>query len=152
MVRRRRASGSYTFQGWPHGEPRPPRKPMAPMSPIQFSDGFKFTSGNSCCGMMSFGGGRSSTIQTEEDGELLVVTTIPGIDKTTLKVRAKTKTLSIKASIKESLHDYLGDDDVEMIISLTNDVDKTTAKASYSDGILQVRLKLADVGEEAEID
>lgn len=120
--------------------PRPPRPPRPPR-------GFGFSFGTDCDIQMEH-----DVIQKVEDDTLVCLFTMPGIDKTSLKVRAKTDTLVVSADRAEDYIPYFGKSKLEKRIRLAEEVDSGSAKAKYSDGILKVTFQLSDPGEEVQIE
>jgi HSP20 family protein len=71
----------------------------------------------------------------DEDGEIIVVAELPGVEKEELKVRVKGKTLTI--DVDNSQRPYHKE------VSLPVKVRKENAKSSMRNGVLEVRLKKA---------
>ncbi len=82
--------------------------------------------------------------QYEEDGKLRVVIPLPGIDRDSLKVRAKENILSISANIREDLVKYSVRPDDSWDLILEQEVLPETAKAKYLEGVLLVDLDIKD--------
>jgi HSP20 family protein len=68
----------------------------------------------------------------EEEDEVLVVAELPGVDKDKIKVRATENKVIIKA---ENSKKYYKE------VELPTKVDPTSAKASYRNGVLEIKLK-----------
>jgi len=112
-------------------------------------------SGKNCCsfdfgsGMKNFGfayGGHYKTYQKINDGNLEVYILAPGIDKTSLKIRAKQDKLTVRANHKDL--PIFKDKELHIVESLNEDVIADDAKAKYSDGVLLVTFPLSDPGFE----
>ncbi|MHA2118749.1 MAG: Hsp20/alpha crystallin family protein, partial [Candidatus Thorarchaeota archaeon] len=71
----------------------------------------------------------------DEDGEIVVVAELPGVEKDELKVRVKGKTLTIDVDNPQRPY--------HKEISLPAKVRKEDAKSSMRNGVLEVRLKKA---------
>ncbi|OLS29293.1 MAG: hypothetical protein HeimC2_01410 [Candidatus Heimdallarchaeota archaeon LC_2] len=80
--------------------------------------------------------------QHEEDNKLRVVVPLPGIDRDTLKVKAKENMVSISATVSENFIKYAARPEDSWDIILDFEVLPETAKAKYLDGILTVDLDL----------
>lgn len=80
--------------------------------------------------------------QYEEGNQLRVVVPLPGIDRDTLKVKAKENMVSISVSIAENFKKYAARPEDSWDISLDFEVLPESAKAKYVDGILTVDLDL----------
>lgn len=86
--------------------------------------------------------------QYEEEDFLRVVIPLPGVDKNSLKVKAKERLLSISSSVREDLEKYATRPEDTWDIVLEQSVDPETAKAKYVDGVLLVDLALDDTSTE----
>ncbi|MHA2301486.1 MAG: Hsp20/alpha crystallin family protein, partial [Candidatus Thorarchaeota archaeon] len=71
----------------------------------------------------------------DEDGEIVVVAELPGVEKDELKVRVKGKTLTIDVDNPQRPY--------HKEINLPAKVRKEDAKSSMRNGVLEVRLKKA---------
>lgn len=114
-----------------------------------FAKEFSFNTGGNCCSMNkgTNTGSFSPLYQSVEDDKLVVVLPLAGIEKETLKIRAKEDTLVIKAEIKEDLKKYLGKGAKDIRIKLQEAVDSGSAKAKYADGVLKVTFTVSETGE-----
>ena len=86
------------------------------------------------------GVGPSATLEplvdvVEEDGEIIVVAEVPGVDRDEIKVRIKGTTLTIHADNPERPY--------HKVIELPGKVQKEAAKSAIRNGVLEVRLKKA---------
>ncbi|MEB2836640.1 MAG: Hsp20/alpha crystallin family protein [Desulfurococcales archaeon] len=79
----------------------------------------------------------------EEDDEVLVVAELPGVDKDKIKVRATEDRVIIKA---ENSKKYYKE------VQLPAKVDPASAKASYRNGVLEVKLKKKERKEEGGVE
>jgi HSP20 family protein len=82
----------------------------------------------------------SSTLEplvdvVEEDGEIIIVAEVPGVERDEIKVRIKGTTLTIKADNPERPY--------HKVIELPAKVQKEEAKSAIRNGVLEVRLKKA---------
>ena len=71
----------------------------------------------------------------EEDGEIIVVAEVPGVEKDEIKVRIKGTTLTIHADNPDRPY--------HKVIELPSRVQKEDAKSAIRNGVLEVRLKKA---------
>ena len=88
--------------------------------------------------------------QFEEDNKLRVVVPLPGIDRDTLKVKAKENMLSVSVGIAEKFRKYATRPEDNWDIRLDFEVLPDTAKAQYIDGILTVDLDLKDPAQDVD--
>ncbi len=68
----------------------------------------------------------------DQDDEIIVVAELPGVDKNKIKVRATEEKLIINAENHRKYH---------KVIDLPAKINPNTAKASYRNGVLEVKLK-----------
>ena len=87
----------------------------------------------------------------EGEKTLRLVVPLPGLDKETLKVRAKADMVTISASVKNELKAYATRPEDSWDIMLQEEVIPTSSKAKYSDGILIVDFEMATPPENVEI-
>ena len=114
-------------------------------------------SGMNCCSM-SMGSGTKhkgfsfgshyKTYQKIKDGHLEVYILALGIDKTSLKIRAKQDKLTVRANHKDL--PIFQDRELHIVEDLHEDVVADAAKAKYSDGVLLVSFPISDPGFEVE--
>ncbi|MEB3757542.1 MAG: Hsp20/alpha crystallin family protein [Desulfurococcales archaeon] len=78
----------------------------------------------------------------EDNGEIIVVAEVPGVSKDDIEIKVKPKQLIIKAKGKDRKY--------YKTIDLPKEVIPEKAKASYKNGVLEVRLKAKDVSEKDE--
>ncbi|MEB3755412.1 MAG: Hsp20/alpha crystallin family protein [Desulfurococcales archaeon] len=78
----------------------------------------------------------------EDNGEIIVVAEVPGVSKEDIELKVKTKQLIIKAKSKDRKY--------FKTIDLPKEIIPEKAKASYKNGVLEVRLKAKEVGERDE--
>ena len=71
----------------------------------------------------------------EEDDEVIVVAELPGVDKDSIKVRVKGRTLTIEVDDAERPY--------HKVLELPSKVQKDNAKSAIRNGVLEVRLKKA---------
>ena len=71
----------------------------------------------------------------EEDGEIIVVAEVPGVERDEIKVRIKGTSLTIHADNPERPY--------HTVIDLPSKVRKEDAKSAIRNGVLEVRLKKA---------
>ncbi|MEB3806586.1 MAG: Hsp20/alpha crystallin family protein [Desulfurococcales archaeon] len=80
-------------------------------------------------------------VMEADDDEVWVIAELPGVDKDKIKVKATEKKVIIKA---ENGRKYYKE------VELPVEVDPDTAKASYRNGVLEIRLKKKSKKEEME--
>ncbi len=80
--------------------------------------------------------------QYEEENQLRVVIPLPGIDRDTLKVKAKENMVSISVSVAEKFRKYATRPEDSWDITLDYEVLPESAQAKYVDGLLTVDLEL----------
>ena len=71
----------------------------------------------------------------EEDDEVIVVAELPGVDKDSIKIRVKGRTLTINVDDAERPY--------HKVLELPSKVQKENAKSAIRNGVLEVRLKKA---------
>ncbi|MCE7735527.1 MAG: hypothetical protein GPJ54_11660 [Candidatus Heimdallarchaeota archaeon] len=87
----------------------------------------------------------------ENDKFLRLVVPLPGLDKDSLKVRAKPDIVTISATVKEDLKQYSVRPEDSWDILLDYDIIPATSKANYTDGVLIVDFELAAPPEKVDI-
>jgi len=78
----------------------------------------------------------------EDNEEIIVVAEVPGVSKEDIELKVKPKQLIIKAKSKDRKY--------FKTIDLPKEVIPEKAKASYKNGVLEVRLKVKEGGERDE--
>jgi len=96
--------------------------------------------------------GRNKNIQMVEDNNLKILVELPGIDKSELKITAKSDKLVLKANYKDDVKHFYPDSSINQSIQLKENVDPTTSSAKYSDGILIVSFQLENLRTEVPIE
>ncbi len=79
----------------------------------------------------------------EHDDEVIVVAELPGVDKEKIKVRATEDKLIINAENHRKYH---------KVVELPAKVDPNSAKASYRNGVLEVKLKKKESKKEEGVE
>ncbi|MCY3414969.1 MAG: hypothetical protein INQ03_25185 [Candidatus Heimdallarchaeota archaeon] len=88
-------------------------------------------------------------IISEDETVLTIVIKIPGVDKSTIKLRAKSDKINLTAEYNKELLEYMHGKDVKMTVTLDKEVKSKEAKVKYVDGILVVTFPIdEDLGEE----
>jgi len=77
---------------------------------------------------------------------------IPGMDKTQIKLRTKPSTMILEAVSHEDYKEVLGEQKIHLNVSLDDEIDTTTVKARYVDGMLIVTAKIANPPTEISIE
>ncbi len=121
-----------------------PRGPKGPMGPMGFEFGFKGRRGGKGkmgCQCMSGQGrrGKNFPVRVEQllkGDDLKVVIFLPGIDKTSLKIRAKPTQLVVEAKNAEEFKETLGEEEISIQLNLKDQVTPEMIKAKYELGIL----------------
>ena len=90
-------------------------------------------------------------LQYIEENQLRVVVPLPGLDKSTLKVRARSDIVSISAKVKDELVNYSVRPEDNWDIVLDYPVIAESAKANYADGILFVNFELVEPPQDVEV-
>jgi len=112
--------------------PTPPMPPMAAMFPHGNKD-IKF----------EFKTGHDKIYQEVDDDVLQIFVVMPGIDKSSLKVRSKPDKINISADLKTQYQDKLGSNTQNYVFHLIEEVLPDQASAKYQDGILSIRIPVA---------
>ena len=73
----------------------------------------------------------------EEEDQIVVICEMPGVDRDDIELEATSDSLIISTKEKAKMHYYKN-------IKLTSTVNSDVAKARYTNGILEVRLKIID--------
>ena len=77
---------------------------------------------------------------------------IPGLDKTQIKLRTKPSTMVLEAVSHEDYKAVIGEQKINLNLSLDDEIDTSTVKARYVDGILIVTAKIANPPTEVSIE
>lgn len=88
-------------------------------------------------GLIEHSGVREPLVDTtvdEKENTLRITAEMPGVDKDHIKVNITDKILSIHAEKEEKKY--------HAVVPVTTELDNATAKASYSNGILELKIKL----------
>jgi len=88
----------------------------------------------------------------DSDEEVKLLIMLPGIDKSSLKVRVNNEYLVYSASIKEDISKLMELEKFNGRVPLYDEVDSESVKAKYEDGILFVTLKKVETGNIVEIE
>lgn len=115
-----------------------------------FGPAFAFMAGNDCCGPNIKG--LHTIKQVEQNGILHVLLHVPGLDKTSIKLRAKADKITFSGTLKPELVELLGESNVKLNVTLNVIVDATKADAHYSDGVMWIKLPIIEEGEEINIE
>lgn len=118
-----------------------------------FSDGNPFTDGES-----PFGGGMFSqedeTAQSaglsevlEEDGDVVVVTDLPGFEEDQVDLTADAERVRVEAVAEEDMYR----DSLTQVFNLPVEVEANRAEATFQNGVLEVRLPKVDPDDQTTI-
>jgi len=88
----------------------------------------------------------------DSDEEVKLLIMLPGIDKSSLKVRVNDEYLVYSASVKEDISKLMEMEKFNGRVPLYDKVDSESVKAKYEDGILFVTLKKVETGNVVEIE
>lgn len=111
--------------------------------------------GRSHFGGRRFGKHFSDTVRNKqviEDENLKILVELPGIDKSDMKISAKSDKLVINAKYKEELDKFYPNSSVNRSIQLIENVDPATSSAKYADGVLVITFQLENQKTEVPID
>ncbi len=98
-------------------------------------------------------GGRIPRVLVDEKEDVLTLfISLPGIDKSSLKVRANSEFIIYSANLKEELAKASGTEKVDGRIPLMDEVNTESIKARYEDGILYLTLDKIETGETIEVE
>ncbi len=81
------------------------------------------------------------------DDELHVAVVMPGMDKASFKIRAKSDTIALDAKDDEKYRQVLGEREISLSIHLNERIDPDTISAKYADGILLFTAKVEPAKE-----
>lgn len=90
-------------------------------------------------------------VQKVKDDKLSVVIHVPGLDKDTIKLRAKSDKLTFSGKLRGDLVDLLGEKEFKHVIKLVETVDSTQANADYRDGIMIITFPVIEEGDEISL-
>jgi HSP20 family protein len=79
----------------------------------------------------------------EHDDEIIIVAELPGVDKEKIKVRATEDRVTINAEDHRKYH---------KVVELPAKVDPNSAKASYRNGVLEIKLKKKESKKEEGVE
>ncbi len=71
---------------------------------------------------------------------------IPGIDRTSLKVRSKSDTVAISAEYNEVLQKFIESNNIDIRITTIKEIDSSKSQAIYKDGILILEFPITKIG------
>ena len=114
---------------------------------------FVFKMGKGCCapGQMKHRFAKhdplDSVFQKVVGDTLKVAIILPGIDKETLKLRAKSDSLILDATGSKRFEDVLGEREYSLKVNLIEKIDPATVKAKYDEGILLLEAPVEGVEE-----
>lgn len=93
----------------------------------------------------------SHIVQKVKDDKLSVVIKVPGLDKDSIKLRAKADKLTFSGKLRGDLVDLLGEKEFKHVIKLVETVDSTQANADYRDGIMIITFPVIEEGDEISL-
>lgn len=93
----------------------------------------------------------SHIVQKVKDDKLSVVIKVPGLDKDTIKLRAKADKLTFSGKLRGDLVDLLGEREFKHVVKLVETVDSTQANADYRDGVMIITFPVIEEGDEISL-
>ncbi len=120
--------------------------PMGPRPPMETIFGLMGRRGPRHPGM-NFGMGYgflSHITQVIEGNNLAIYIFAPGLDKSTINIRAKKDKLAFSARRKEIYQAMLPRSNITANIDLIEEVDHMKSKASYNDGVIKIEIPILE--------
>ncbi len=85
--------------------------------------------------------------QIVKDDTLHIIIHAPGVDKSTIKLRAKSDKLTFSGKLRQDLIDLVGDKEIKIKMTFNETVDSTKADAEYKDGVMLIKFPIIEEGE-----